>query len=135
MRFKGGSMITRLNPEGAPTPASNYAQAVLHSANAQRLVISGQVGLTPDGKLLEGMEAQLRQCWANLFAVMKAAGFDKRHLVKTVIYVTQPGQVALSRRIRDEALEGLLTASTYIQCAGLASPDLLCEIEGEAVMD
>jgi 2-iminobutanoate/2-iminopropanoate deaminase len=79
MRFKGGSMITRLNPEGAPTPASNYAQAVLHSANAQRLVISGQVGLTPDGKLLEGMEAQLRQCWANLFAVMKAAGFDKRH--------------------------------------------------------
>ncbi len=34
-----------------------------------------------------------------------------------------------------EAMEGLLTASTYVQCAGLASPDLLCEIEGEAVMD
>lgn len=128
-------MITRLNPEGAPKPASNYAQAVLHAASAQRLVISGQVGITTDGKLLEGMEAQLRQCWANLFAVIKAAGFEKKHLVKTVIYVTQPGQVALSRRIRDEALEGLMTASTYIQCAGLASPDLLCEIEGEAVMD
>ncbi len=128
-------MIIRLSPEGAPKPASNYAQAVLHGASAQRLVISGQVGITADGKLLEGMEAQLRQCWANLFAVMMAAGFEKKHLVKTVIYVTQPGQVALSRRIRDEALEGLLTASTYIQCAGLASPDLLCEIEGEAVMD
>lgn len=128
-------MITRLNPEGAPKPASNYAQAVLHGANAQRLVISGQVGITADGKLLDGMDAQLRQCWANLFAVMKAAGFEKKHLVKTVIYVTQPGQVPLSRRIRDEALEGLLTASTFIQCAGLASPELLCEIEGEAVMD
>jgi 2-iminobutanoate/2-iminopropanoate deaminase len=128
-------MIARLNLEGSPKPASNYAQAVLHGANAQRLVISGQVGITADGKLLEGMDAQLRQCWANLFAVMKAAGFEKKHLVKTVIYVTQPGQVALSRRIRDEALEGLLTASTFIQCAGLASPDLLCEIEGEAVMD
>ena len=128
-------MITRLNPEGAPKPASNYAQAVLHAADAQRLVISGQVGITTDGMLLEGMEAQLRQCWTNLFAVMKAAGFEKKHLVKTVIYVTKPGQVALSRRIRDEALEGLLAASTYIQCVGLASSEFLCEIEGEAVMD
>jgi enamine deaminase RidA (YjgF/YER057c/UK114 family) len=128
-------MITRLNPEGAPKPASNYAQAVLHAGTSKRLVISGQVGITADGKLMEGMEAQLRQCWVNLFAVMKGAGFEKKHLVKTVIYVTQPGQVALSRRIRDEALEGLLTTSTYIQCAGLASPELLCEIEGEAVLD
>jgi 2-iminobutanoate/2-iminopropanoate deaminase len=127
-------MITRLNPEGVPKPASNYAQAVVHEAKARRLVMSGQVGVTADGRLLDGMEAQLRQCWANLFALMKSAGFEKKHLVKTVIYVTLPGQVALSRRIRDEALEGLLTASTYVQCSGLASPELLCEIEGEAVM-
>ncbi len=128
-------MIERLNPVGAPRPASNYVQAVRHDAGGKRLVISGQVGVTPDGQVLDGMEAQLRQCWANLFAVLKGAGFAKEHLVKTVIYVTLPGQTALSRRIRDEAMEGLLTASTYIQCAGLAAPDLLCEIEGEAVMD
>jgi enamine deaminase RidA (YjgF/YER057c/UK114 family) len=99
------------------------------------LVISGQVGITAEGRVLDGMEAQLRQCWANLLTVLAAAGFEKKQLVKTVIYVTQPGQVALSRRIRDEALEGLPTASTFIQCAGLASPELLCEVEGEAVME
>jgi 2-iminobutanoate/2-iminopropanoate deaminase len=126
-------MIERLNPAGAPKPASNYAQAVAHSANARRLVISGQVGVSNDGKVAEGLEAQLRQCWANLFAVMEGAGFHKRQLVKTVIYVTEPGQVSLSRKVRDEMLEGLLIASTFVQVSGLASPDFKAEIEGEAV--
>ena len=128
-------MIQRLNPDNVPKPASAYAQAVLHSANAKRLVISGQVGVTLEGRLMDGMEAQLRQCWVNLLAVMKAAGFEKRHLVKTVIYVTQPAQISLSRRLRDEAMDGLLAASTYIQVPGLATPEILCEIEGEAVLE
>jgi 2-iminobutanoate/2-iminopropanoate deaminase len=128
-------MIQRLNPDTVPKPASAYVQAVVHSASARRLVISGQIGMTAEGKLLDGMEAQLRQCWVNLFAVMKAAGFEKRHLVKSVIYVTRPGQIALSRRLRDEAMDGHASASTYLEIAGLASPDLLCEIEGEAVLE
>lgn len=128
-------MIERLNPDTVPKPASAYVQAVLHSAGAKRLVISGQVGVTAEGKLLDGMEAQLRQCWINLFAVMAAAGFGKRHLVKSVIYVTKPGQIALSRRLRDEAMDGHLSASTYLEIAGLAAPELLCEIEGEAVLE
>lgn len=128
-------MIQRLNPDTVPKPASAYVQAVLHSAGAKRLVISGQVGITAEGKLLDGMEAQLRQCWVNLFAVMAAAGFEKRHLVKSVIYVTEPGQIALSRRLRDEAMDGHLSASTYLEIAGLASPEILCEIEGEAVLE
>jgi 2-iminobutanoate/2-iminopropanoate deaminase len=128
-------MIERLNPEHAPKPASNYAQAVVHHAMGKRILVSGQVGVTIDGQVVDGMEAQLRQCWLNLFAVLKAAGFDKRHLVKTVIYVTEPGQTAISRLIRDEMLEGLLVASTYVQVAGLASPAFRCEIEGEAVLE
>ena len=128
-------MIQRLNPDTVPKPASAYDQAVLHAAHAKRLVISGQVGVTADGKVLEGLEAQLRQCWVNLFAVMKAAGFEKKHLIKSVIYVTQAGQVGLSRQIRDEAMEGNTSASTYLEIAGLASPAFLCEIEGEAVRE
>jgi enamine deaminase RidA (YjgF/YER057c/UK114 family) len=127
-------MIERLNPEGAPRPASNYAQAVRHDANSKRLIISGQIGVGMDGKMAKGMEDQLRLCWQNLFAVLEGAGFTKAHLVKTVIYVTEPGQIALSRRLRDEAMAGLATASTYIQVAGLATPEVLAEIEGEAVM-
>jgi 2-iminobutanoate/2-iminopropanoate deaminase len=128
-------MIQRFSPGTVPKPASAYDQAVMHSANARRLVISGQVGMTADGTLLEGLEAQLRQCWANLFAVMKAAGFEKRHLIKSVIYVTMPGQIAVSRRIRDEMMAGHTSASTYLEISGLANPAFLCEIEGEAVLE
>jgi 2-iminobutanoate/2-iminopropanoate deaminase len=127
-------MIERINPAGAPKPASNYAQAIVHGAG-RRIVISGQVGVTIDGKIVEGMDAQLRQCWRNLFAVLEGAGFRREQLVKTVIFVTEPGHVALSRRIRDEMLVGLLVASTFVQVAGLAAPEFKCEIEGEAVED
>jgi enamine deaminase RidA (YjgF/YER057c/UK114 family) len=128
-------MIERINPDGAPKPASNYAQGVVHSASAKRLVVSGQIGVTVDGSIVPGMEGQLRQAWANLFAVMAGGNFEKKHLIRTTIYVTSAGQVALSRKVRDEVMDGVLAASTYIQVAGLASPDFLCEIEGEAVMD
>jgi 2-iminobutanoate/2-iminopropanoate deaminase len=128
-------MIERLNPEGAPKPASNYAQAVIHAGRARRIVVSGQVGITLDGRIVQGMEEQLRQCWRNLFAVLEASGFARDDLVKTVIYVTEAGQTALSRKVRDEMLGGLLVASTYVQVAGLAAADFLCEIEGEAVRE
>ena len=105
----------------------------MHDAGAKRLVISGQVGVTLEGKVVEGLEEQLRQCWRNLFAVLEGCGFTKEQLVKTTIFVTVPDGVATSRKVRDEMLEGLAVTSTYLQVAGLASPAFLCEIEGEAV--
>lgn len=128
-------MIERINPPTVAKPASNYAQAIVHTAGAKRIVISGQIGVTPDGKLLEGLEAQARQTWANIFAVLAHAGFEKRHLVKATTFCTVPGQIAVNRKVRDEALGGLAIASTYLEVAGLALPQFLVEIEAEAVMD
>jgi enamine deaminase RidA (YjgF/YER057c/UK114 family) len=82
---------------------------------------------------VEGLEAQARQTWANIFAVLAYAGFDKAHIVKVTTFCTQPGQVAVTRKVRDEMLGGLAVASTYLEVAGLASPAFLIEIEAEAV--
>lgn len=122
------------NPAGIAKPASKYAQGVLHGPG-QRLVVSGQVGIKPDGTIEAGMEAQMRRCWSNLLAVLADGGFTAKHLVKITVFVTLPGQTALYRAIRDEVLEGHLCAATYLQVAGLASPDFLVELEGEAVKD
>ncbi len=126
-------MIERINPAGAPKPASNYVQAIVHDAGAKRVVVSGQVGITVDGMIVEGLEEQLRQCWHNLFAVLEGCGFRRDQLVKTTIFVTVPDAIATSRKVRDEMLAGVAVTSTYLQVAGLAAPALLCEIEGEAV--
>lgn len=127
--------MTPLNPNTVVKPASNYAQAVLHGAAAQRLVVSGQLGLAPDGTLADGMEAQMRQAWANVLAVMAAAGFETRHMVKATVFVTEPGRTALYREVRDAALGGHRCAMTYLQVAGLAAPQFLVEIEAEAVKE
>ena len=124
-----------INPENIAKPASRYAQGVLHQAAGQRLVISGQVGVKPDGSVEQGLEAQIERAWTNLFGVLDAAGFDKRHLVRITIFATVPDAVAASRTIRDRMLDGHVCASTYLQVAGLASPDLLVEIEAEAIKE
>lgn len=121
------------NPDDTAKPASKYSHGALFPLEGERLVIAGQVGVAPDGTLEQGFEAQSRRAWSNLFAVLKAAGMSKFHLVRVVVYVTRPDVTAAYRAIRDEVMEGHMPPMTYIVVAGLASPDMLVEIEGEAV--
>lgn len=122
-----------INPESITRPASNYSQGVIVPADARRVVISGQIGVDPAGNIVAGLEAQMRQCWSNLFAVLADAGMTKYDLVKIVVYVTLPGVSGEYRKIRDEMLEGHTPAATFLVIQELAHPDLLVEIEGEAV--
>jgi enamine deaminase RidA (YjgF/YER057c/UK114 family) len=124
-----------LNPENVVKPASSYAQGVVHAAGAERIVVSGQLGLRPDGTLEVGLEAQMERAWSNLFAVMAAGGFDRKHLLRATIYVTVAGQVAVYRKVRDRMLEGHLCANTYLEVSALAAPEFLVEIEAEAVRE
>lgn len=128
-------MPRSINPADIAKPQSNYAQAVVHKGGGERLVISGQVGVKPDGSLAQGFEAQAEACWASILGCLKAAGFDVKHLVKVTTLVTEPGRTAAARAIRDRVMAGHTCASTYIQVAGLARPEMLIEIEAEAVKD
>lgn len=124
-----------VNPDDVIKPASNYAQGVIHNAAAERIVISGQLGLRPDGSLEEGLEAQMERAWSNIFGVMAAGGFARENLLRATIYVTLPGQVALYRKVRDKMLAGHLCANTYIEISALAAPEFLVEIEAEAIKE
>ncbi|MDX1575682.1 MAG: RidA family protein [Kiloniellales bacterium] len=122
-----------LNPETIAPPASDYSHGVVLPAGARRLIVAGQIGLEPDGRLAAGFEAQMERCWLNLFAVLEAAGMTKRDLVKYTVFSTRSDVTALYREMRDRLLEGHAPPATYVVVAGLASPDLLVEIEGEAI--
>ena len=123
------------NPSTVAAPVTSYSHGVEHGSRARRLVVSGQVGIRPDGTLAEGLEAQLEVAWDNLIAVVQDAGMDVQDLVKTTIYVTVPGSVMTSRAVRERKLRGHAPASTYLEIAGLARADYLAEIEGEAVKE
>jgi 2-iminobutanoate/2-iminopropanoate deaminase len=122
-----------LNPDTVAKPASNYAQAIKVPMSGSRLVMSGQVGVRPDGTILEGYEAQAEQVWGNILALLDAANMSVTNLVSIRVYDVAPGNVAAYREIRDRVLNSHLVVATYVVVAGLASPQFLTEIEAEAV--
>jgi 2-iminobutanoate/2-iminopropanoate deaminase len=123
------------NPRRIAAPGSRYSHGVTHASRAHRLVISGQVGLRADGTVPEDLEEQMDVAWDNLIEVLKEGGMGVSDLVKITTFVTAPGAVAVARKVRQRKLGLHAPASTYLQVAGLASPQFLFEVEGEAVSE
>ena len=75
-----------INTPGAPQATGPFSQAITSSGF---VFTAGQVGLTPEGKLIEGTsEEQTHQIMRNLQAILEAAGTDFSSVVKTTIYLT-----------------------------------------------
>ncbi len=123
------------NPGRIAAPGSRYSHGVVHSARSHRLVVSGQVGMRADGTIAEGLEEQMDVAWDNFIEVLREGGMGVSDIVKIVTFVTVPGSVALARKVRMRKLGQHAPASTYLEVAGLASPQFLFEIEGEAVSE
>jgi enamine deaminase RidA (YjgF/YER057c/UK114 family) len=117
----------------ATGPSELGSSDMIGHDQAQRFVVPGQLGVRPDGTLEDGLEAQMQRAWLNLFDAMKAAGFEKHHLVKTTVCVTEGGQIQLYRAVRDRMLQGHVAACAYSHVPALGAPGRLVEIEGEAV--
>lgn len=63
-----------------------FSQAVM---DGNFVFTSGQIYLTPEGKLLDGtLEEQIHQIMKNLQAIFQEAGTNFNGVVKTTIYVT-----------------------------------------------
>lgn len=120
------------NPETMPRPASNYSQMAQTVGPGRRLVLSGQIGVTPDGSVCSGYRSQAEQAWQDVMSGLDAADMSVTDITAIRVYDVAPGNVALYREIRDKMLAGHAPASTYVIVAGLASQGLLTEIEVEA---
>lgn len=114
-----------------------YSPAV--SVRGGRTVyLSGIVGARPDGSLPSGdIVAQAELAFANLAAVIVAAGGSVRDIVKVTVYVGEdfPTHAAALREIRSRYFTADYPASTLVRVAGFANPDYLFEIEAVAVID
>lgn len=128
-------MPTFIRPPDIAPPQGRYSHGVLLEGSGRRLIVSGQVGVAPDGTLADGLEAQVEQAWSNLFAVLKAAGMGRENIVKTTAFSVVKGSVATHRAMRNRMLGDHAPASTYLEVAGLARPEFLYEVEAEAVSE
>ena len=79
-------MKQKIETNKSPKAIGPYSQAII---NGKMIFISGQIHLTPDGKLLNGtIEEQTHQVMKNLKNVLEKAGVTFDEVVKTTIYVT-----------------------------------------------
>ena len=71
----------------APAAIGPYSQAVEINGT---LYVSGQIAINPEtGKLIEGdIQAQTRQIFRNIEAILKAAGYDFPEVVKVTVFLS-----------------------------------------------
>lgn len=117
------------NPETIAAPMSQYSHGIEVPPDARWLVVSGQVGVAPDGTTPEDALEQNRQAWSNIVAILGAAGMGPSDLVRINGDITEEDGVAAFRQARDEVIGDHAPASTLIRVAGLAAPAWKVEIE------
>jgi enamine deaminase RidA (YjgF/YER057c/UK114 family) len=122
---------TALNPETVPS-SPFYSQGIEVRDPGSLVFVSGQVGMTSDGQVPDGVEAQAVQAVENLTAVLTAAGLTTADLTKMTIYLTDPADVGPFMGAVGGTLPSPPPATTLLVVAGLASPALRVEIEGIA---
>lgn len=123
--------------ENIPSP-SPFAPVFAFSAAVKAggaIFVSGTVGRRPDGVFPDSRYEQARQALANIEQVLQQAGASLQDVVRTRIYLLDVSDVEDVARAHREAFADVRPASTLLQVAGLATAEMLIEIEADAVVD
>lgn len=113
-------------------PKVGYARAV---QVGETIHISGTTGTDPSGKVLApgDVYAQSVQTIRNIENALKRLGLGLEHVVRTRIYLTQIDRWEEAARAHAEFFGEVHPATSLIGVAGLVDPEMLVEIEAEAV--
>jgi 2-iminobutanoate/2-iminopropanoate deaminase len=126
-----------MNKEIVSTPAAPAAIGPYSQAVKTGLVVftSGQIGLDPkSGELVGGdFEAQVRQAFANLDAVARAAGGSLAHAVKFSLFLTDLSKFATVNQIMSELVPKPYPARSTVGVASLPKGALF-EVEAVLVL-
>lgn len=116
--------------------AGSYSHCLRVRADADLLVVSGQVPLDSSGALVGQGDpnAQSRQVFKNLASVLEAAGSSLDSLIRLGIFMTSRDHVRAFVGARAEFLSAPYPASTFVLVPSLLDPEWLVEVEATAVV-
>ncbi|MDP6573005.1 MAG: RidA family protein [Rhodospirillales bacterium] len=122
-----------VNPKAVHAPLGAYTHSIKVPRDAEWLVVAGQVGMNAKGQVLDGIRKQAEQAFRNILACLKECGMRKKDLVKFNVYLTDSRHIEPYRAARKKVIgDATQPASTLLVIDGLASPDLLIEVEAWA---
>ncbi|AKF82134.1 MULTISPECIES: RidA family protein [Myxococcus] len=109
-----------IHSDQAPKAIGPYSQAV-QVDSGKMTFLSGQIPLDPvTMEMVQGdVVAQAERVMLNLQAVLKAAGLDFSHVVRSTIYLTDLGDFARVNEVYGRYFTGAPPARATVQVAAL----------------
>jgi enamine deaminase RidA (YjgF/YER057c/UK114 family) len=115
-------------------PVVGYSRAV---RVGQTVRVAGTTATGDDGKIVARGDAHAQpvQCFKNVEKALRAAGARFSDVVRTRMYLTDISHSEEVGRAHGEIFRDIRPAATMIEVSRLVDPDMLVEVEVEAVVE
>jgi len=120
------------NPQNVHEPLGSYSHQIEINGNERMLVLSGQVGMRPDGMVPEDPLEQMDIAFENIFSNLQIANMGVKDIIKLTYYLVGEIDTAKRRELVASKLQGHAPCSTLMYVAALASPIYKVEIDAWA---